>query len=104
MDVKYKTVCTPYQEEVCSVQYKNVCETKYRDNCYEAYQEVQEPYVEDECIDKDVAVCDKHWQCTDPNEPLATCNDKVWVDNLETCKYLKKSICTEVSKYRYDKL
>lgn len=99
-DVKYETVCTPYQEEVCSLQYKNVCETKYRDNCYEAYQEVQEPYVEDECVDKDVAVCDKHWQCTDPNEPLATCSDKVWVDNLEACKYLKKSLCQEVSKYR----
>jgi len=99
-DVKYKTVCTPYQEEVCSVQYKNVCEAKYRDNCYEAYKEVQEPYVEDECVDKDIAVCDKHWQCTDPNEPLATCSDKVWVDNLEACKYLKKSFCTEVSKYR----
>merc|ERR1712183_1258734 len=73
---------------------------KYRDNCYEAYKEVQEPYVEDECVDKDVAVCDKHWQCTDPNEPLATCSDKVWVDNLEACKYLKKSFCTEVTKYR----
>merc|ERR1712051_1030984 len=90
----------PKLSEGCKIQYKNVCETKYRDNCYESYQEVQEPYVEDECVDKDVAVCDKHWQCTDPNEPLATCNDKVWVDNLETCKYLKKRICTEVSKYR----
>ena len=35
-----------------------------------------------------------------PNVPLSNCNDKVWVDNLDTCKYLKKSICKDVTKYR----
>merc|ERR1712203_419965 len=51
-------------------------------------------------VDKDVAVCDKHWECQNPNLPIANCNDKVWVDNQNSCKYLKKSICTQVEKYR----
>jgi len=99
-ETKYKKVCNPYQEEVCTKEYKNICETKYKDKCYEAYNDVQEEYVEKECTDKDIAVCDKHWQCSTPNVPLSNCNDKVWVDNLDTCKYLKKSICKDVTKYR----
>merc|ERR1712062_472784 len=99
-ETKYKKVCNPYQEEVCTKEYKNICETKYKDKCYEAYNDVQEEYVEKECTDKDITVCDKHWQCSTPNVPLSNCNDKVWVDNLETCKYLKKSICKDATKCR----
>merc|ERR1711988_835154 len=99
-ETKYKKVCNPYQEEVCTKEHKNICETRYKDKCYEAYYDVQEEYVEKECTDKDIAVCDKHWQCSTPNLPLSNCNDKVWVDNLATCKYLKKSICKDVTKYR----
>merc|ERR1711862_705360 len=79
--------------------YEAKCETKYKDNCYEAYRDVQEPYVEDVCNDKDVAVCDKHWQCQNPNLPLENCNDKVWVDNQASCKYLKQTVCNQVEKY-----
>jgi len=78
---KYNNVCTPYTENVCQTLYNNVCETKYRDNCYQAQRDVQEPYEEDVCVDKDVPVCDKHWQCNIPNTPLSSCNDKIWVDN-----------------------
>merc|ERR1712154_301229 len=68
-----------------------------------AYRDVQEPYVEDVCNDKDVAVCDKHWQCQNPNLPLENCNDKVWVDNQASCKYLKQTVCNQVEKYRTTK-
>jgi len=97
---KYNNVCTPYTENVCQTLYNNVCETKYRDNCYQAQRDVQEPYEEDVCVDKDVPVCDKHWQCNNPNTPLSNCNDKIWVDNQESCKYLKKTVCNKVQKYR----
>lgn len=100
---KYNKVCTPYTENVCKTAYKENCETKYKDNCYEAYRDIQEPYEEDVCVDKDIAVCDKHWQCNNPNLPLSDCNDKVWVDNKATCKYLKKSFCEKVQKYRTTK-
>jgi len=97
---RYNRVCTPYQENICKTAYEAKCDTKYKDNCFEAYRDVKEPYVEDVCVDKDVAVCDKHWECQNPNLPIANCNDKVWVDNQNSCKYLKKSICTQVEKYR----
>jgi len=100
---RYNRVCTPYQDKVCKTAYEAKCETKYKDNCYEAYRDVQEPYVEDVCNDKDVAVCDKHWQCQNPNLPLENCNDKVWVDNQASCKYLKQTVCNQVEKYRTTK-
>jgi hypothetical protein len=97
---KYKRVCTPWTETVCKTLYKNVCETKWKDNCYQLERDIEEPYEEDVCVDRDIAVCDKHWQCNNPNLPLSDCNDKVWVDNKETCQYLKKSFCETVQKYR----
>merc|ERR1739848_708893 len=87
---RYNRVCTPYQENICKTAYETKCDTKYKDNCFEAYRDVKEPYVEDVCVEKDVAVCDKHWECQNPNLPIANCNDKVWVDNQNSCKYLKK--------------
>jgi len=89
---KYNRVCTPWTDIVCQTLYKNVCVTKWRD--------IEEPYEEDVCVDKDIAVCDKHWQCSNPNLPLSDCNDKVWVDNKDTCQDLKKSVCETVIKYR----
>merc|ERR1712153_93645 len=89
-----------YQENICKTAFEAKCDTKYKDNCFEAFRDVKQPYVEDVCVDKDVAVCDKHWECQNPNLPIANCNDKVWVDNQNSCKYLKKSICTQVEKYR----
>lgn len=97
---KYNRVCTPWTDTVCQTLYKNVCETKWKEVCYELERDIEEPYEEDVCVDKDIAVCDKHWQCSNPNLPLSDCNDKVWVDNKETCQYLKKSFCETVQKYR----
>jgi len=97
---KYNRVCTPWTETVCKTLNENICETKYRDNCYEKYRDIKEPYEEDVCVDKDIAVCDKHWQCNNPNIPISDCNDKVWVDNKETCQYLKRTFCEPVQKYR----
>jgi len=92
---KYNTVCTPWTETICKTLYKKVCETKYIDNCI---QRKGEPYEEDVCVIKDIAVCDQHWECSNPNIPLSDCNDKVWVDNKETCQYLKKSVCETVQR------
>merc|ERR1712200_254869 len=80
----------------CETLYRKKCETKWRDNCYD----IDVPYEEDVCVDKDIAVCKKHWQCSNPSLPLSECNDKVWVDNKNECEYLKKSFCDKVQKYR----
>ena len=88
---KYNRVCTPWTETVCKTLNENVCETKYRDNCYEKYRDIKEPYEEDVCVDKDIAVCDKHWQCNNPNIPISDCNDKVWVDNKVSLQNLMRS-------------
>merc|ERR1711963_575800 len=61
------------------------------------------PMLKNVCNDKDVAVCDKHWRCQNPNLPLENCNDKVWVDNQASCKYLKQTVCNQVEKYRTTK-
>jgi len=89
-------VCNPWTENKCETLYRKKCETKWRDNCYD----IDVPYEEDVCVDKDIAVCKKHWQCSNPSLPLSECNDKVWVDNKNECEYLKKSFCDKVQKYR----
>ena len=48
----------------------------------------------------DVAICDKHWQCADPNIALDNCNDRVWVDNPATCKDSQGNSCENVQKYK----
>jgi len=97
---KSKRVCTPYQEKVCQTVNNQQCYTKYRDYCYEAYRDVMEPYTENICVDKGQRRCDKHWQCANPSQSLANCNDKIWVEDQTSCKTLLATECTDVTNYR----
>lgn len=93
---EFQRICEPYQEEVCRTVNDQKCDTLYRDKCYEAYKDVQEEYQEEECVDKVVKVCEKHWEVKSETE-------KIWTDDPATCKDLKESECHPVTKYRTKK-
>ena len=44
--------------------------------------------------------CDKHWQCANPSQSLANCNDKIWVEDQTSCKTLLATECSDVTNYR----
>jgi hypothetical protein len=96
-EIQPQRLCEKYEEPECSTIYKKKCDTLYRDNCYEAYKDAQEEYSEEyseeECKDKYVKVCEKHWESAGDNE-------KIWADDPETCKDLKKTECYPVQKFR----
>ena len=98
---KIKKDCDPREENICKTIYEVKCETKFKENCYEALRDIQKPYIENVCIDKDVAInCKKHWQCAESNVDLENCSDRIWVENPASCNYRKEFICEDVQKYR----
>ena len=89
-------ICEPHQEQVCDYVNEQKCDTLYRDKCYEAYKDVPEEYQEEECADKVVKVCEKHWEVISETE-------KIWTDDPVTCKDLKETECHQVTKHRTKK-
>ena len=59
--VKYEKKCQQYTEPQCRTEYRDECVTLYRDKCVDDYKDVEEKYVEDECIEVYVNVCEKGW-------------------------------------------
>ena len=99
-DEKYQKICKPYQDKICKTDFERKCEVKYKESCetIDIFGEVE--YQEEVCEEKNVRVCDKHWECTNPNLEISNCNDKSWTENPSTCKYLKKTECHQETKYK----
>merc|ERR1712172_379147 len=63
--IQYKTVYDIVQNEKferkCTTKFETQCTEKYNRVCITKWRDIEEPYEEDVCVDKDIAVCDKHW-------------------------------------------
>jgi len=90
---KFQRICNPYREKQCKTEYQQKCQTLQKEECNQSWRDVQEEYTEDECNDNYVRKCEKHWE-------QAADGSKVWADNPTTCKDLKETKCSPVTKYR----
>jgi len=92
-ETKFQGLCNPKREKKCKTESKRKCEIKTKEVCSQLWREVQQAYQEDECKDSYVRKCEKHWD-------QAADGSKVWVDNPATCKSLKETQCSPVTKYK----
>merc|ERR1712038_424667 len=90
---KFQRICNPYREKKCNTDYQRKCETYSKEECNQSWKDVQQAYQEDECNDSYVRKCEKHWE-------QSADGSKVWADDPATCKSLKETKCSPVTKYK----
>lgn len=94
----YEDICVEKEREVCTFARVNVCEASNGEctetactDCKLSSRQIQYNQTRDECIPIGFKVCDQKWE-------LQPDGSNLYVDDLDTCEFLKKDECTKVTK------